>query len=86
MTHEEKLAALTNLHLLDSAAREMLTAIDEKLEGVETDTVEVNVRALKLLQLIMSVQRQTLSDLVERTLQTSDDLEVLMRQHGIRTV
>lgn len=84
METEEKMRYLENLHTLDIAAARMLESIDTKLEGATTDTVPVNVEALKLVRLIMSTQRTTLAQFVEHTLETDDLLDNILTKHDIK--
>lgn len=83
MVHETKMRHLESLHTLDIAASKMLESIDTKLEGTTTDTVPVNVEALKLVRLIVATQQSTLKQFVEHALETDDQLDAILTKLGI---
>ncbi len=78
MDQDLKLAVLAHLHELSVAANRMLASIDAKVEGVTTETVEVNVMALHTLRIIIAGQDAVLRKMTEASANQDDKLEELL--------
>jgi hypothetical protein len=84
MATDDTIKALTAYHQLDTLARKAIQALDTKIEEADSDTTLCRVDSLGRIRDLMEFQRSCLSDLVEQTLKTNDQLEELMTLHGIK--
>jgi hypothetical protein len=84
MATDQTIETLALYHQLDTLARQVIEALDKKLEEADSDTVQCRVDSLETIRELIDFQRSSLSELVEQSLSVNDQIETLLNRLSVR--